>query len=360
MYFNADKIAIGIVITAFSFLALVTLIYLYKKFMEWGFHRLEYKRFFSKEGAFEGENIYFIEEMTNRFFLPVRNIDVESHISSGVRLEGCDSGDDLIQHFLSTFTVKPYTMVRRVHKAKCVKRGHYVLESAKIEYAGSDVFINSKHEFNVYPKEVEIEQKESLNMYLQYSNYSRYPIIEDVFSINGIRKYEYGDAMTKINHKATARAGQLMVNTNDYVLGRKVMVYINFQMTESSYMSISQYEEYMEQALSYAAYVIGECEKNGFKFGFACNSKFSYGGRSTHYPMNSGINAYVDILNIMACVQVAPGDSIIPSLDKDINVNMSNTEIFFFTLRMDDAVNKRLDMLEAMGNVVTVIKIDEV
>ncbi len=355
-----DVVLIVVIIASLVIIGFIGLIMLYKRFMEWGFAQLEYKRYFSKEGAFEGESVYFIEEMTNRFFLSFRNIDVESYISSGIKLHGCDSGDDTIQHFISTFTIKPFTKIKRVHKATCIKRGHYLLESAAIEYAGKDVFIKSKHEFNIYPSEVSIEKKESLNMYMNYSNASRYPIIEDAFSINGIREYGYGDAMSRVNHKATAKAGKLMVNTNDYVLGRKIMVYMNFQMIEDDYMPINEYQELMEKGLSYVTYLIGECERNGFMYGFACNSRFSYGGRSAYFSMNSGYNAYKDILNTLACVRTAEGDSILPSMDRDIDDNISETEIFFFTLRVDDAVNKRLDMMENMGNIVTVIKIDEV
>ncbi len=360
MFFNIDFVLTVIIIGMLVIIGFTGLLILYKKFMEWGFKQIEYKRYFSKEGAFEGESVYFIEEVTNRFFLTFREIDVESHISSGIKLEGCDFADDMIQHFISTFTIKPFTKIKRVHKATCIKRGHYVLESAAIEYAGKDVFIDSKYEFNIYPKETPMEKKESLNMYLQYSNYSRYPIIEDVFSVNGIREYGYGDAMSRVNHKATARAGKLMVNTNDYVLGRKIMVYMNFQMIEDDYMPICEYQELMENALSYVAYLIGECERCGFMFGFACNSRFSYGGRRVRFPMNTGYNAYIDILNTLACVRAAEGDSILPLLDADIDDNISNTEIFFFTLRVDDSVNARLDMMENMGNVVTVVKIDEV
>ncbi len=360
MDLNIDIILIGIIVIWLVIIGFTGLLLLYKRFMEWGFKQLEYKRYFSKEGAFEGESVYFIEEMTNRFFLTFREIDVESHISAGIKLEGCDSEDEMIQHFISTFTMKPFTKVRRVHKATCVKRGHYILESATIEYAGKDIFIDSKYEFRIYPKETPIDKKESLNMYLQYSNYSRYPIIEDVFSVNGIREYGYGDGMSRVNHKATARAGKLMVNTNDYVLGRKIMVYLNFQMIEDEYMPIYIYQEHMENALSYVAHLIGECERSGFMFGFACNSRFTYGGRSAHFPMNTGYNAYVDILNTLACVRAAEGDSILPLIDKEIDENISNTEVFFFTLRVDDSVNSRIDMLENMGNVVTVVKIDEV
>ena len=360
MIFYFDIILIAILAICLVVLAFTGLLMLYKKFMEWGIKQLEYKRYFSKEGAFEGESVYFIEEMTNNFFLTFREIDVESYISSGIKLLGCTSDDEMIQHFISTFTIKPFTKIKRVHKAICVKRGHYLLESAAIEYAGKDVFIDSKYEFNIYPSEIALEKKESLNMYMNYSNFSRYPIIEDAFSINGIREYGYGDAMSRVNHKATAKAGKLMVNTNDYVLGRKIMVYMNFQMIEDDYMPIYQYEELMEKGLSYVTYLIGECERNGFMFGFACNSRFSYGGRSARFPMNTGFNAYIDILNTLACVRTAEGDSILPAMDKDIDENISDTEIFFFTLRVDDAVNKRLDMMENMGNVVSVIEIDEV
>lgn len=351
--------SIAIIIAGLAFGVLAALLFLYKMFMVWGLRKLEYKRYFSVKSAFEGDELYFIEEMTNRFFLPFRNIDVESNVPSGIKLWGCASGDDINQHFISTFTLMPFTRIKRTHKAKCMKRGHYVLETAKIEYVGEDVFIDSVNEFNVYPKEVPIEAGESLNMYLQYSGYSRYPLIQDVFSLSGIRKYEYGDAVNSINYKATAKASRLMVNSREYMLGRKVLVCVNFQMAEDSYIPIPKYEEYMENALSYAVYMLGECQRNGYMFGFCCNSRFSYGGRSEHYPMSAGKNAYMDILDIIACIRTAEGDSILPSLESYINENINGTEIFMFTLRMDEAVEKRLEELENMGNVINIIRLDE-
>lgn len=91
-YFYVDIIVGGIVIAGLAFVAVAALLFLYARFMEWGLQRLEYKRYFSKEGGFLGEELYFIEEITNKFFLPFKNIEVESHISSGIKLEGCDSG----------------------------------------------------------------------------------------------------------------------------------------------------------------------------------------------------------------------------------------------------------------------------
>lgn len=354
-----EIVIIAIIIAGLGFLFITVLLFAYRRFMEWGFSQLEYKRYFTKEGAFEGETVYFVEEMTNGFFLAFKDIAVESHISSGIKLSGC-TGDDKIQHFVSIFSLKPRTRVVRRHKAVCMKRGHYVLESARIGYGDKDVFINSKHEFNVYPKETPIEQQESLNMYLQYSNYSKYPIVEDAFSVNGIREYGYGDAMSKINHKATAKAGKMMVNVNDYVLGRRVMVYLNFQVPDDTYIPMEMFEVHMENALSYVSYLIGECARCGFDFGFACNSRMAYGGRSAKYPISSGNGAYIDILNILACARPIEGDSILPSMDKDISENLTNAEIFFFTLKVDEAIDRRLVQLENMGNVVTVIRIDEV
>ena len=61
-----DVVLIVVIIASLVIIGFIGLIMLYKRFMEWGFAQLEYKRYFSKEGAFEGESVYFIEEMTNQ------------------------------------------------------------------------------------------------------------------------------------------------------------------------------------------------------------------------------------------------------------------------------------------------------
>lgn len=196
-------------------------------------------------------------------------------------------------------------------------------------------------------------------MYLKYSATSKYPLIEDVFSFSGIRKYEYGDPINSINYKATARMSELMINSREYMMGRKILAYINFQMSENSYIPMEKYEELMEDAMSYVAYIAGECYRAGHMFGFSCNSRFSYGGRSVRYPVSVGKNAYIDILDILANIRPVEGNSILSVIDEDIAENIKGTEIFLFTVNMDISLEERIEALEKMGNAVTVIRLDE-
>lgn len=321
--------------------------------------KLEYRRYFSDKGVFEGGETELVEEFTNYSFVPMFVVDVETHISSEIKMKGCETDDNITQCFISRFFVMPYTKIRRVHKAVCQKRGYYKLESAKITFAGIEVYLDSRAELYVYPKEIEFKEQKILNHYMQYSALSKVPLIEDNFSFAGVRTYIPGDAMNAINYKQTARRNELMVNAREFMLGRRILIYLNFQPNETEHISVSEFAELLEKEISYGAYMIGECVRNGYMYSLSANSKMV----NCDYLRNDfsiGESKYEELLCQMAEMGTVYGVSMASLIEKDIQEFISGTEIFLITSYLDEALESRIRQLEKMGNAVNYINVLEV
>lgn len=344
-------LSLGLVVVVFSVMLFVTLS------RQLCIRRLEYKRYFREKGVFEGEETELIEEFTNHSFLPMFVVDVETHVSSLIKMKGCQTDDGLTQCFISRFFVMPFTRIQRVHKASCLKRGYYKLESAKITFAKVEVYLDSGAQIYVYPRELSVNEMKMINNYMQYSTVSKLPLIEDNFSFAGVRKYIYGDSLSAINYKQTARQRELMVNDREYMLGRKVMIYLNFQPNEKVHLSATQFSNLLEKELSCAAFLLSECVRKGYAYSFRANSKMAKGEHFIRTGFVVGEKNYEEILCQMAQMTDRYGISAASMIDEDIMEFLSGTEIFFFTAYMDEALELRISELEKIGNVVNIINL---
>jgi len=320
--------------------------------------RLKYQRYFSEEGVYEGEPLYLIEELANHSFLPMFHVDVESHITSKIKLDGCYGQDAVNQHFISRFTIMPFTSIKRKHHAVALKRGYYELETAKVEFAGMDLFLESKARLYVYPRELKTEEEQNVNRYLQYDARTRLPLIVDQFSFMGIRDYMRGDPFNAINFKASAKRGLFMVNDKGYLLGRQIQVYVNFQMPEKS-MELTRFEQLMERALANVSYILRGAINKGYKIGFSSNSRMVNGARYLKFPMHTGKTHYKELLRELALVRVIYGNSFVSVIDMDINDCISSTDIYILSAYLDESIDNRIEILKNMGNTVSIIMLEE-
>lgn len=311
--------------------------------------QLEYRRYFSEEGVYEGESLYLIEELQNHSFLPMFGIDLEAHISANVALEGCSRDEKMMQHFISRFTVMPFTTVVRRHRAAAKKRGYYQLETAKIAYAGIDLYLESKAELEVYPKPLEFEQIEQMNRILNYEVPSRIPMLNDAFSFRGIREYSGRESFSDINFKASARAARFMVNEKGYLLGRQLQIYVNFQMPPKSIES-AVFSERMEQALSYVAYAVGNGLQKGYQIGLCTNSRMVNGAYYLRFKRQTGSVHYKELLRQLAKVRMMAGKSFASVIDMDVREGITGCEIYILTTYMDESIDEKIGQLERMGN----------
>lgn len=342
-----------------SIAVLICIIYLlYRVFRRYALKNLEYKRYFTEKGAFEGQEAELIEELTNHSFLPMFRVDVETHITTKLYMPGVNSGNEINQEFISRFFVMPFTRIRRHHKVILKKRGHYKLESAKISFMGIQLYLDSAADIKVYPRELFIEDIQKINRCIQVSSVSNIPVIRDVFSFAGVREYAYGDPINIINHKSTARMGKIMVNDSEFVLGRRILLCLNFQAGNTG-IPVDEFTEILEKSMEFAAYLAGEAVRKGWQIGLIANCKTDDGGKSIKADIGTGYGKYMEILEALSMARTIFGHSIGRIIDEVADEGLSNTEVFIFSTYMDQSIEKRMEMLTKKGNVVTVTDLKE-
>ena len=104
----------------------------------------------------------------------------------------------------------------------------------------------------VYPKILSMEDILLPSHSLQGDVVVRRWIVEDPFIISGVREYNYGDPLNRINWKATARTGQLQVRNNDFSAHPRILIYLNVDISEDMWEAVTDRER-IEKGISYAA-----------------------------------------------------------------------------------------------------------
>ena len=264
---------------------------------------------------------------------------------------------------ISRFTLMPFMQTRRKHSVFCEKRGHYEINSVRIDRRGEPLFVSAPADIFVFPTLVE-PQINSFPVSCLLGEYtSKRRLIQDPFSFAGIRDYRFGDPTNIINYKATARhpvysASDIMVNMRDYCTGRIFMVYLNFHLQNAAKGLYDHYNELMEYGLSVSSALIRDAVNNGCKVGFAANCP-SETARYLRYPMLSNDDHYKQIMKGFACMNIADGISIKLLVQDDIDAGLNNAEIILLTTYMDDELDDRLRILKQYNNAVTVIHLSE-
>lgn len=339
---------------------IIVLLLIYVLTRAYALKRISYRRYFETDGEFEGEDVILVEEITNNFFFPLLFVDIQSYINDSIRMYGLSDDDENSgrQMFISRFTLMPFTSIKRRHKVRCQRRGKCLLETAEIVYFKKVLVLSSEAVIYIYPRQLSVESINRIQCRQHMQDCSKVPLFVNPFEFVGVREYRYGDQFNRINFKATARQGnRLCVNQFEYMIGRRQMLYLDFGLP-SGY-SVKEYSEYMEIGLSYCAYLLEMAMNSGYEIGFAANCKMYSQNDFIRYPLQKVLNIeyYKDILQSMACARLNGGLSLSSLLKMDIKDKLSDTEIIIMTLELDKKALETVEIMEMMGNYVSVINI---
>lgn len=333
---------------------------------------LVYDRAFSVAGAFEGEDIYLIETVYNKSFIPLFFADIEFYLFNELKTAGYEASSDktnyisnknsAMQSVMSRFHLMPFMKIIRRHKLNCYKRGYYKLENIAIPYKDTAVYKRSDVELYVYPRLVELKYNSKPFNLIQGNVISLSRIITDPFLISGIRDYQTGDPFNLINFKATAKSSvnhSIKVNQLDYTSIRSFLIYINFQQPFESSILGGTYEKIMEKALSFSASFINEALQNGYRVGLSANCMMADGEMKIDFPQVSGLYHIEEILKELAKIQLRMGLSFVSLLNRGINHYIRDSEIFVMTMYMDDSIAEKIEILKRLNNTVNIIELTE-
>lgn len=340
-------------------------------YTRWGLSRIRYSRFFSQEALFEGEEMEMIEEIANNKLLPIPWLRLESKISSSLQFQKQFNLDIKSEQFhRSLFSLMPYQKITRRHKVTCTKRGYFWLDTIAITSGDAFGFgqvsetVKVSADVLVYPKLIPLDEIPLPSHSWQGDIKVRRWIVEDPFTIAGVRKYAAGDPMNAINWKATAREGALQVSKKDYTADHHLMIYLNFDLTEDIWMPITD-EPLMEKGISYAASIAEYTVSKGISTGFGCNSYLIDPSRRLDEikqpiriePQNSK-NHLIHLFDTMAGLAMDRSLSFNHFLKQDVDRQIRNTDILFITSFVSQKVQGHIRNLENQGNVVEILRLE--
>ena len=324
-----------------------------------------YRRSFSENGVYEGEETELVETIRNCSFFPLLKVDVEAYFYDGLSVGGVKAGSGGgMECMISRFNLWPFMQIRRRHTVNCLARGHYNLQVISIYRRKGALTLSAPAEIYVYPKVVPSDVLLYATGLVQGDYISPRPLFQDPFSFSGVRDYRIGDPISQINFKATARSSAfgglsaLRVNSRDFCASRRIMIYMDFHVPMGTGIDGVKYSALTERGLSLSAALVREAVYSGFRAGFAANCKGENGSLSLYFRCEGGEEHLKSILRAMAMVRPQDGVSFASLIDRAFEDGESSTEFVIICYALSEDTLARLKELERYGNSFRIIPME--
>lgn len=230
---------------------------------------------FQDHPVHEGERAYLTETIENRkwLLLPMLQAAFRVHRNLFFEEEENTSISDYT-YKRDIFSVLFYQKIQREIPFLARKRGYYEIEQAEILTRGllmnRELYLTvplSTHLY-VYPRTIPVSNMEIPFKKLMGQVLVRQRMYEDPFSFRGLREYRPGDPMSKINWKASAKEGDMMVNLLDSTSSAQVLIFLDVEDE-----TIWKYEEIHEAGISLAVSLAEQLLKRGIATGLITNGR---------------------------------------------------------------------------------------
>lgn len=230
---------------------------------------------FQQNFVHEGEQTQLIEKIENRKRMPLPVLEVDFHLRRELSFH--DMENTQISDFTyrrDIFSMLGNQRITRQLTLDCLKRGYY--EISKINYKAfsllfRDMYIREQPvntDIYVYAKRTDVSKILLASEKLMGAMQCAKQIYEDPFAFNSIREYTITDSMKTINWKASAKTGELMVNTFESTLTESIMIYLDVED-----IGIYQCEQLVEDGISVAATLTQKLINKGMAVGISVNMK---------------------------------------------------------------------------------------
>ncbi|MGC8764338.1 MAG: DUF58 domain-containing protein [Brevinematia bacterium] len=274
----------------------ILLNYLYYKFV---YHKLNIERGNKDFYLFSGISELAVVKVINLLPFPVHALIVndQSDLSISVRQ---------VYSFLISLNVKE---TKELTYAVCgKKRGLYRVGPTIIKFSdfcgifSFEVELDTKKEIIVFPTIYPFYELPYKSLQPQGNFKNKLPIYEDVSMIKGVKEYQPGDELKRINWKLSARLNKILVNT--YLHSVSLDSYIVLNLFRDDY----EFKEglfYSERAIEIAASLAYYLNAKKQKFGFVTNCRIDEEEKILNIPIASGSDHLISIISQLALVSQA-------------------------------------------------------
>lgn len=243
---------------------------------------------FGQSYVYAGETTQLKERIENHKRMPVAPLEVRFRVKRGIRFQETDntSVSDYV-YKRDIYALLGRQRITRTMQMECDKRGVYAIEDlSMITYSllHEDTYRKKEDtdaKIYVFAKRTNIEDVLRAGENLMGDRESDKKYLEDPFAFASIRDYTMQDPMKNINWKASAKTGDLMVNTFTSMKNEKMMIYLDVEDR-----GILKKEHLVEESISVAATLFQKLMSKGMEVGIAINLRDEEGKNFFYMPLS--------------------------------------------------------------------------
>ncbi|MGN1180373.1 MAG: DUF58 domain-containing protein [Suilimivivens sp.] len=228
---------------------------------------------FGQPYAYAGESAELTEVVENRKKLPVFLMEIGFQMKKGLLfqdMENTSVSDHVYKRDI--FSLLGNQRITRRLQVQCRKRGYYTIDEVAI--AAFSLLYRKRYGMRqqvsaalyVYAKRTDVSSILRAMENLLGEKESRRKYLEDPLLFASIREYTMQDPMKTINWKASARTGELMVNTYASLENERMMLYLDVEDS-----GILKKEHLTEECISIAATLFQKLLNKGTEVGICMN-----------------------------------------------------------------------------------------
>lgn len=273
--------------------------FLYRRFWNTG---VSVNITFEKSEVTEGEKNTLLEVIENRKWLPLATLKVKFQCSRHLLFQGGKGSVVTDLYYRSDFfSIMPYQRITRSHVMECPQRGYYGIRG--VDLVAADLFFSGElHDhfdigdtFYVYPKPLISAEMNHAMQKINGEVAVKRHVMEDPFTFRGIREYAPFDEMKSVNWKATAKTGELKVNSREHTSVKAVRIFLNLADN-----NIFRRESLLEMSIRICARLARDLLGQGIRVAVYANATDIQSGQILMMENNTGKANLTDIYRGLA------------------------------------------------------------
>lgn len=293
----------------------------------------------SKSRLFVDEKFLIKASVHNDKFLPLIWLEWSFPSDIGIRIEDNEEDTYTIRLlWLLSFQKVKWTLEGKALQRGVFDVGHVTLRSGDgFRFAETEELFPLEGKLFIYPKLVAVDVS-SFRPSKQWGVRGKQGgIIEDPLLVIGIREYQSGDEIRRLNWRASARTGKWQTNVSQPVVTEQLVIYIDVQgyvINEAAYEDSIKQQEYLarkresfEWFLSLIASVAVKHKQQGISIGFSSNGLSYSDEKMTSILPSRNLTPFLDKL---AQITQRVGVRKMSALDEMLTMGQLSVPLFIF------------------------------
>lgn len=240
------------------------------------------------------------------------------------------------------------------------KRGKHTVGPTTIKYTdilglnSFNIEIDTKKDVIVFPNIYQVSNMHFRSMQPYGVIKNKVPIFDDPTIIIGLKEYQFGDEIKKINWKVSAKYDKLYVNTYQPSISAASLIILD--LFDDNY-NIRNKDYYIEQAIEVAASLVKELFILRQEVSFACNCRIDNIDSIIKSDNNKGEAHFTSILTDLSSIESNRKILLRDLLDPSI-LNISwGVSVYVIVTHLDDISTYKLIDLYQSGHNITLINV---